>query len=147
MLSAAAAGEQAARPFAAVAPAGPLGEVFAGAAASIAHDWDDYLYMGHTGHSAVWTARAFAPDDAERRFAAQVAGNEVAGRLGAALAYYTIPLTLVYFVRRRSDLASHWIFLGFALFIVACGTTHVMEVLSIWRPMYWLEWPRSRTYA
>jgi two-component system cell cycle sensor histidine kinase/response regulator CckA len=55
-----------------------------------------------------------------------------------SLAYYTIPLTLVYFVRRRRDLAFHWIFLGFALFIVACGTTHVMEVWSIWYPMYWL---------
>ena len=85
MLSAAAAGEQAARPFAAVAPAGPLGEVFAGAAASIAHDWDDYLYMGHTGHSSVWASRAFASGDEERALAAQIAANEVAGRLGAAL--------------------------------------------------------------
>jgi PAS domain-containing protein len=30
-------------------------------------------------------------------------------------------------------------FLCFALFIVACGTTHVMEILSIWHPMYWLQ--------
>src|SRR5208282_6425403 len=56
-----------------------------------------------------------------------------------ALAYYTIPITLVYFVRRRSDLAFHGMFLCFALFIVACGTTHVIEVLSIWHPMYWLQ--------
>jgi 2-methylcitrate dehydratase PrpD len=84
MTAARAAGEEAARPFARVAPDGPLGEVFAGAAASMAHDWDDYLYMGHTGHSSVWAARAFAPDD-ERALVAQVAANEVAGRLGAAL--------------------------------------------------------------
>ena len=83
--AAGAAGEAAAAPFAAGAPDGPLGEVWRGAAASMAHDWDDYLYMGHTGHSAVWTARAFAPEDDERRLAAQVAGNELAGRLGAAL--------------------------------------------------------------
>jgi 2-methylcitrate dehydratase PrpD len=85
MLAAAEAGREPARPFAARAPDGPLGEVFANAAASIAHDWDDYLFMGHTGHSAVWSARAFAPDDPERALVAQVAGNEVAGRLGAAL--------------------------------------------------------------
>jgi 2-methylcitrate dehydratase PrpD len=78
------AGEEAAAPVAAAAPDGPVGEVYAAAAASIAHDWDDYLYMGHTGHSAVWAARAFA-DDAERALVAQVAANEVAGRLGAAL--------------------------------------------------------------
>ncbi len=78
------AGEEAAAPFAAVAPEGPVGEVYRSAAASIAHDWDDYLFMGHTGHSAVPAAAAFAADP-ERRFVAQVAANEVAGRLGAAL--------------------------------------------------------------
>jgi PAS domain-containing protein len=56
-----------------------------------------------------------------------------------ALAYYTIPGALVYFVRHRKDLAFHWMFLGFALFIVACGTTHVMELWSIWHPAYWLS--------
>src|SRR5256714_5254713 len=85
MLAARAAGTDDARPFARVAPGGALGELFANAAASIAHDWDDYLYMGHTGHSSVWAARAFARDDGERALVAQVAANEVAGRLGAAL--------------------------------------------------------------
>src|SRR5688572_32909445 len=84
MLAARAAGDEAAAPVEAAAPPGPVGEVYAAAAASIAHDWDDYLYMGHTGHSTVWAARAFA-DDAERALVAQVAANEVAGRLGAAL--------------------------------------------------------------
>jgi len=68
-----------------------------------------------------------------------VIGLNVASDALIALAYYTIPITLVYFVRRRSDLAFHWMFLCFALFIVACGTTHVMEILSIWHPMYWLQ--------
>jgi len=79
-----AAGEKAAAPFVAVAPDGPVGEIYSSAAASIAHDWDDYLFMGHTGHSAVPAAAAFAADP-ERELLAQVAANEVAGRLGAAL--------------------------------------------------------------
>ncbi|HEX6752954.1 MAG TPA: MmgE/PrpD family protein [Solirubrobacterales bacterium] len=79
-----AAGEGAAAPFAAVAADGPVGEIYRSAAASIAHDWDDYLFMGHTGHSAVPAAAAFV-DDSERRLVAQVAANEVAGRLGASL--------------------------------------------------------------
>jgi len=79
-----AAGEKAAAPFATVAPDGPVGEIYRSAAASIAHDWDDYLFMGHTGHSAVPAAAVFA-DDPERRLVARVAANEVAGRLGAAL--------------------------------------------------------------
>jgi MmgE/PrpD N-terminal domain/MmgE/PrpD C-terminal domain len=79
-----AAGEVAATSFAAVAPDGPTGEIYRSAAASIAHDWDDYLFMGHTGHSAVPAAAAFAGDP-ERALVARVAANEVAGRLGAAL--------------------------------------------------------------
>jgi len=86
MRAAAAAGGEAAAPFARQAPDGPPGRVYANAAASIAHDWDDYLFMGHTGHSTVWSARAMT-DDPERQLLAQVAGNELAGRLGAALLF------------------------------------------------------------
>ena len=55
-----------------------------------------------------------------------------------ALAYFTIPITLVYFARRRRNLAFPWMFLCFAVFITACGITHVIEVWCIWRPLYWL---------
>ncbi len=55
-----------------------------------------------------------------------------------ALAYYSIPITLVYFVRKRKDVAFDWMFVSFAVFIVACGTTHLMEILNIWEPTYWL---------
>ena len=55
------------------------------------------------------------------------------------VAYYSIPITLIYFVRRRKDLQFNWIFVCFALFIVACGTTHLMEIWNIWHPTYWLS--------
>ena len=55
-----------------------------------------------------------------------------------AIAYYSIPLTLIYFVRKRKDLAFDWMFVCFAIFIVACGTTHLMEIYNIWHPTYWL---------
>ena len=55
------------------------------------------------------------------------------------LAYYSIPFGLVYFVRRRQDLAFHWIFLLFGIFIFACGTTHVMNIWTLWQPLYVLE--------
>jgi PAS domain S-box-containing protein len=56
-----------------------------------------------------------------------------------ALAYYSIPITLVYFVRKRVDLPFDWIFLLFSTFIVACGTTHLMEVWTLWHPTYWVS--------
>ncbi|AFZ24326.1 PAS domain S-box [Cylindrospermum stagnale PCC 7417] len=56
-----------------------------------------------------------------------------------ALAYYSIPIMLVYFVRKRRDVPFDWIFLMFSTFIVACGTTHLMEILTLWYPSYWLS--------
>ena len=56
-----------------------------------------------------------------------------------AIAYYSIPITLVYFVRKRVDLPFDWIFLMFGAFIIACGTTHVMEIWTLWHPTYWLS--------
>src|SRR5712671_704094 len=55
------------------------------------------------------------------------------------LAYYSIPITLVYFVRKRKDLEFHWMFVCFAVFILACGTTHLMEIWNIWHANYWLS--------
>src|SRR5205809_5420805 len=54
------------------------------------------------------------------------------------LAYYSIPVTLLFFVRRRKDLEFHWMFVCFAVFILACGSTHLMEIWNIWHPTYWL---------
>jgi len=56
-----------------------------GAAMSVAHDWDDYLLCGHTGHTAHWASWLGGAslerdwDEVER---AQLAANEVMGRLG-----------------------------------------------------------------
>ena len=56
-----------------------------------------------------------------------------------ALAYYSIPIALYYFVRRRKDLSYNWMFLLFAAFILACGTTHVFNIIAIWHPVYRLD--------
>jgi hypothetical protein len=56
-----------------------------------------------------------------------------------ALAYYSIPVMLVYLVHKRRDVPFHGMFLMFGAFIVACGTTHLMEVWTLWHPTYWLS--------
>jgi signal transduction histidine kinase/CheY-like chemotaxis protein len=56
-----------------------------------------------------------------------------------ALAYFSIPFTLLYFVHARRDLQFNRMFVCFAVFIVACGTTHLLEVWVIWYPAYWLS--------
>eukprot|EP01035_Chromulina_nebulosa_P054995 gene54995-75355_t len=56
-----------------------------------------------------------------------------------ALSYYSIPLLILYFVRKRRDIPFPAIFLMFGAFIVACGTTHLLEVWTVWHPHYWLS--------
>lgn len=56
-----------------------------------------------------------------------------------ALSYYMIPVALILFVRRRHDLAFDWVFVMFSAFIFACGTTHLMGVWTLWKPVYWLD--------
>ena len=56
-----------------------------------------------------------------------------------ALAYYSIPVTLTYFVAKRQDVPFNWIFLLFGAFIVSCGTGHVMDIWTLWHPNYWLS--------
>ncbi|MBN3958680.1 ATP-binding protein [Nostoc sp. NMS8] len=56
-----------------------------------------------------------------------------------ALVYYSIPTILIYFVHKRKDFPFKWILLLFGAFIVSCGTTHVMDVWTLWHPTYWLS--------
>lgn len=56
-----------------------------------------------------------------------------------ALAYYSIPLMLIYFAYKRHDLPFKSIFFLFSAFIVTCGTTHLLEVWTLWHPVYWLS--------
>jgi signal transduction histidine kinase/ActR/RegA family two-component response regulator len=53
------------------------------------------------------------------------------------LSYLTIPITLIHIVHKRKDLPFNWVFWCFGLFIVACGFTHALEVMTLWYPAYW----------
>jgi len=55
-----------------------------------------------------------------------------------ALAYFAIPIVMLWFLRRRPDIPFSWIFALFSIFIVACGATHVMEVWNLWHAQYWI---------
>jgi PAS domain S-box-containing protein len=51
-------------------------------------------------------------------------------------AYFAIPCILAYFVLRRRDVPFPTIFWLFGAFILACGTTHLMEAIIFWYPVY-----------
>ena len=54
-------------------------------------------------------------------------------------AYLAISCTLLLFVQRRIDLRHKWLFLCFAIFIIACGVTHAMDIWTVWQPSYWIS--------
>ncbi|MGC2259770.1 MAG: PAS domain S-box protein, partial [Candidatus Sulfotelmatobacter sp.] len=54
------------------------------------------------------------------------------------LSYYAIPVILVYFIRKNKDLSFNGIFWMFGGFILACGTTHFMEIWNVWHGNYLL---------
>ncbi|MEO7504212.1 MAG: response regulator [Sphingomicrobium sp.] len=56
-----------------------------------------------------------------------------------ALAYFSIPIALVQFVRKRDDIEFGGVFWLFALFILACGMTHVMGAWNLWHGDYGVE--------
>jgi signal transduction histidine kinase len=58
------------------------------------------------------------------------------------LSYVTICFTLFFLARRtRRVIARDWAYfvIGFALFIVACGSTHLLEVITTWSPIFWID--------
>ncbi|HEY9894208.1 MAG TPA: ATP-binding protein [Candidatus Sericytochromatia bacterium] len=57
-----------------------------------------------------------------------------------ALAYVAISATLAYLVyKTRREIPFHWMFLAFGSFIIACASTHFMDVWTLWHPTYWLS--------
>jgi len=80
-------------------------------------------------HAVCWAA---APD---------LIWTMVVTNLITFLSYLTICCTLLYLVRRTHKvIARDWAYfvVGFALFIVACGSTHLLEVITTWIPIFWV---------
>ena len=56
-----------------------------------------------------------------------------------AAAYFSIPVALSIFVSKRRDVDFGWIFWAFAIFITACGFSHVLSIVTLWVPVYGIE--------
>lgn len=57
-----------------------------------------------------------------------------------ALSYFAIPLTIILIMKKKGKkIPFVWVFGMFAAFIFLCGMTHLIELMSIWNPAYYLE--------
>jgi two-component system, cell cycle sensor histidine kinase and response regulator CckA len=55
-------------------------------------------------------------------------------------AYLVISGTIAYLLYQgRRDLPFHWLFVAFAVFIIACGSSHLLEAVTVWIPVYVLS--------
>ncbi len=55
------------------------------------------------------------------------------------ISYLTIPIALAVVARKRRDLMFRPVFLLFAAFILLCGLSHFLSVVTLWVPAYGLE--------
>lgn len=91
------------------------------------------------GLDSVWDANGFVPHGVCLLWRPDVLALHVAADTLIGLSYFSIPLALLYFVLRRRDVAFGWVAVLFALFIVACGTTHLFSVWTLWNADYVIE--------
>jgi PAS domain S-box-containing protein len=56
-----------------------------------------------------------------------------------ALSYFTIPVAISVYLRRREQASLRVVAWLFSAFIFTCGLTHVMDVWTIWQPDYGLQ--------
>ncbi len=63
----------------------------------------------------------------------------VTGDFLIAIAYYSIPAMLIYFIFKRRDIPFLGIFALFSAFIILCGTGHLLEIWTLWHSAYWLS--------
>jgi signal transduction histidine kinase len=81
----------------------------------------------------------FAPHGICLLWEPQLIWLHVASDVIIAAAYFSIPVALSIFVSKRRDVDFGWVFWAFALFIMACGFTHVLSIITLWYPIYGIE--------
>ncbi|MBV5259502.1 response regulator [Synechococcus moorigangaii CMS01] len=93
--------------------------------------WDNFqgalsgrMYMPH-GNCYLWQT--------------PLVGLHLVANLLTAIAYFSIPIMLLYFVRKRQDMPFSRVFLLFSTFITACGIGHFLDMVTLWFPIYWID--------
>jgi PAS domain S-box-containing protein len=81
-------------------------------------------FMPH-GHCYLWTP--------------SLVWAEVGSNLLIGLAYASIAATLTILVRRIRNIPFAFVYLAFGVFILSCGLTHFLDIVTVWHPIYWAD--------
>lgn len=93
----------------------------------------------YAGYLSDLFANDFMPHGHCYRWLPDVLWPNVIGDGFTVLAYFIIPFLLIMYVRKRPELEMRGIFLAFAAFIISCGVTHLLAIVSVWNPIYRAE--------
>jgi hypothetical protein len=56
---------------------------------------------------------------------------------GIAWAYFGIPFLLLLAVVYRIAAVPSWLLIMFSAFILLCGAGHILDIITLWYPIYW----------
>ncbi len=87
--------------------------------------------------SGLVASAGLAPQDVS--WTPELLGLHVASDGLIAASYYSLPVALAVFLARRREVAVGRVPWAFAVFIMACGTTHLFDIIVLWRPLYWVQ--------
>lgn len=79
------------------------------------------MYMPH-GHCYLWQPHLLW-------------SNVLADALIAA-SYFSIPIALMIFAKKRPEIGQHWLTMLFSAFILLCGITHLIGIFTVWNGAY-----------
>lgn len=65
--------------------------------------------------------------------------TDVVSDLIIGASYFSIPVALWVFAQKRKDLPYKSMFVLFGVFVIACGSTHLVDVWNIWHTAYWAD--------
>ncbi|MGF1608905.1 MAG: sensor histidine kinase [Kiloniellales bacterium] len=92
-----------------------------------------------TGISDFFSSENFAPHGMCFIWDPTILWLRVVSDTVIAFSYYAIPLALGYFAIKRRDMVFRHVFWFFCVFVLACGTTHLMAIWVLWNPDYAAE--------
>jgi signal transduction histidine kinase len=89
--------------------------------------------------SEIFSPEWFMPHGHCYRWEPGLVGLQVATNAAIGIAYACIALALALLVRRVRNIPFKLVYLAFGVFILTCGFTHFMDVVTIWTPLYWVD--------
>jgi signal transduction histidine kinase/DNA-binding NarL/FixJ family response regulator len=88
---------------------------------------------------SIFTAEPYMPHGNCYLWQTPLVWLHLVSNLAIAIAYFSIPALIIYFTYKRKDLPFLRVFILFGTFIVACGIGHLLDVVTLWYPLYWIS--------